>query len=82
MTCTKCNRAPYKLDLCKMHFNQRTKIYRYLGHKQMLVTEQPKPRICLSCDRKFESFGNRRCDLCNSNSNCHYESETSNFIRV
>jgi len=82
MKCTKCNREAYKIDLCKVHFHSRSKVYRYLGHIQTLVTEDSKIRKCLACDKEFEYYGNRRCNACNSSTGCHYESETSDFVRV
>jgi hypothetical protein len=77
----KCGDKVHKIGLCKNHFYSRANTYKYIGHKQTLEATDMKERVCLNCDRRFESYGNRRCEQCNSiGSSSHYEGTVSNYI--
>ena len=82
-TCRKNNctkEAGKKLGLCKYHYGQRNHIYKYLGYMDEVVNTE-KIRICLNCDKSFLSTGNRRCNQCNSTSNCHHDNDVTLYVR-
>jgi len=82
MSCLKCRNEIYDnhTQMCKKHFYNRKQKYVYAGHKVKTVQELVQ-RQCLHCDKKFMSTGNRRCDYCNSVSDCQYESNLSLYAK-
>lgn len=60
-----CNRKAHKGGMCKKHWDSRNATYTYIGSKREEIVEL-KTRVCLMCDKSFESSGNRKCDYCNS----------------
>lgn len=82
MICKKtgCNQEVVKIGLCKRHFYIRNTTYKYIGHRENKNDPEVK-RKCLMCDRNFISTGNRRCELCNKTTDCHYECNTTLYVR-
>jgi hypothetical protein len=78
---TNCENEVVKIGLCKRHYYIRNTMYKYLGHKAE-SEDKIIIRKCLKCDNEFPSTGNRRCDLCNRTSSCHYEDNLTMFVRV
>ena len=72
--------AGKRLGLCPYHYGQRNAVYRYLGYMNEAVNFE-KQRTCLKCDRVFMSTGNRRCNACNSSSDCHHENDVTLYVR-
>jgi hypothetical protein len=82
MNCVKCRNEVYDghTKLCKKHFYARNQTYIYLG--KVISQDKKTRRTCLMCDKIFVSTGNRRCDLCNRTTDCHYESNLTLYVRV
>lgn len=83
MSCIKCRNEVYDHHtlLCKKHFYNRKQTYVYLGHKVISLDKKVR-RTCLMCDKVFVSTGNRRCDLCNRTTDCHYENNVTLYVRT
>jgi len=78
---TRCGYDVYRIGLCQRHYYHRNQGYKYIGYKSD-SGDISVLRTCLMCDKKFHSFGNRRCDLCNKTTDCEYESQTSLYIKT
>jgi hypothetical protein len=67
-TCIKCGVERQATDF---YYHGKTCIKCQKGNKydySIKVKIEGKMRKCLMCDKKFVSFGNRRCDSCNLSS--------------